>query len=133
MMRPMSSPPAAMPPFFWPLTEGEQPPGRPWSGVEILGHDGGTFLVVSADGSVVSIEPGADGAERFVNSSRHQFTDSLAILRDAWRVRAELSESDADEQASRLRAEVSALDAAAVEHADHWWSLIFEQLEQGLL
>jgi hypothetical protein len=109
-----------MPPFFWPLTEGEQPPGRPSSGVEILGHDGGTFLVVSADGSVVSIEPGGDGAERFVNASTRQFTGSLAVLCDAWHVRAELSESDADEQASRLRAELTALDAAAVEHADHW-------------
>jgi hypothetical protein len=129
----MTSPPAALPPFFWPLTEGEQPPGRPSSGVEILGHDGGTFLVLSADGSVVSIEPGADGAARFVNSTRRQFMDSLAMLRDAWRVRAGLSESDADEQASRLRAEVSALDAAAVDGDDNWWSLILEQLEQGLL
>ena len=59
--------------------------------------------------------------------------DSLAVLRDVWRVRAELSDSDADEQASRLRAEVSALDAAAVDDADHWWSLVLEQLEHGLL
>ena len=58
MIRAMSSPPAAMPPFFWPLTEGELPPGRPSPDVEILGHDGGTFLAVSADGSVVSVEPG---------------------------------------------------------------------------
>lgn len=89
--------------------------------------------MVSADGSVVSIEPGGDAAQRFVNSSTRQFTDSLAVLRDAWRVRAELSERDADEQASRLRAELTALDAAAVEHADHWWSLVLEQLEHGLL
>jgi hypothetical protein len=128
----MSSPPAALPPLFWPLTEGEPPPGRPPSGVEVLGHDGGTFLVLRADGSVVSIDPGADGAERFVNSSRRQFMDSLAVLWDAWRVRAELSDSDADEQA-RLRAEVSAIDAAAVDGGDHWWSLVLEVLEHGLL
>ena len=129
----MSSPPAAMPPFFWPLTEGELPPGRPSPDVEILGHDGGTFLVVSADGSVVSVAPGGDGAQRFVNSSTRQFTDSLAVLRDAWRVRAELSESDADAQASHLRAAITAIDAAAVDHHDHWWSLVLEQLDQGLL
>ena len=129
----MSSPPAALPPFFWPRTEGEPPPGPPPSGVVVLGHDGGTFLVLSRNGSVVSIEPGADRAERFVSSSRRQFSESLAMLRDAWGVRAELSESDADKRASRLRAEVSALDAAAVDGDDHWWSLILEQLEEGLL
>ena len=32
-----------------------------------------------------------------------------------------------------LRAEIAALDAAAVDGADHWWSLVLEQLEQGLL
>ena len=119
--------------MFWPLTEGEPPPGRAPSGVEVVGHDEGTFLVLSADGSVVSIEPGADGAERFVNSTGRQFTDSLAVLRDAWAVRAELSERDADVQAARLRAELSAIDAAAVDGDDHWWSLVLEQLEQGLL
>jgi hypothetical protein len=71
--------------------------------------------------------------ERLVNSSRRQFIESLAILRDAWNVRAELSDSDAGEQASRLRAEVSALDAAALDRDYHWWSLVLEQLEQGLL
>ena len=68
-----------------------------------------------------------------MNSSTRQFTDSLAVLRDAWRVRAELSESDADAQASHLRAAITAIDAAAVDHDDHWWSLVLEQLDQGLL
>lgn len=118
---------------YWPPTEGESPPGQSPPDVELLGHDGGTFLVVRENGSVVSVQPSADPAERFVNSSRDRFIDSLERLRDAWEARAALSEERAVRQARELRNDVAARDEAAVSNEDHWWSLVLEQLEDGLL
>jgi hypothetical protein len=126
--------PAAFPPFFWPLDDGDEaPPGQPPPGVEVLGHDGGRFLVLAADGSVVAVDPEGRHTELFVNSTEQEFVDALALLRAAWEVRAELPENEAEEQARRLGAEVAAVDEPAVADGDRWWPLVLEQLEDGLL
>ena len=84
-----------------------------------------------ADGSVVSVDP--EAGERFVNSSRSQFEDSLELLRAAWKVRSALSEEAAVRQARKLREAVAARDEAAVGSQAHWWSLVLDELEFGLL
>lgn len=124
--------PAALPPLYWPPAEGEMPPGKP-PDLALLGHDGGTFLVEAEDGSVVSVLPYGEQGERFVNSTRDAFVDSLELLREVWETRAALPEAGAARQARELRDDIAARDGAAVSGEDHWWSLVLEQLEHGLL
>ena len=117
-------------PFFWPAGEGEGPRFEPPPGVVVLGHDEMTHLVVRPGGDVVSIHP---GGMRFVNSSEPLFRESLEALRAAWDARRSLSDAEADAQARRLRAELTAIDPPAVTGIDHWWALVLEQLDDGLL
>jgi hypothetical protein len=122
--------PAALDPFFWPPAEGDRPLGQPPPGVDVLGHDGATFLIVRVDDSVVSVDP---EGERFVNSSRRQFLDSLELMRTAWNGRAQLSEEAAVQQARALRRDLAACDEVAVRSEGHWWSLVLDELEYGVL
>lgn len=118
----------AVPPLFWPLGQGPAP-GSP-APADSIGHDGGTWFHVDDTGAVQA----TDGSgRRFVNSSAEIFADVMTVVADEWRRRATLSDEDADAQTDRIRELVRRLDPAASDGSGTWWSLVLEQMDDGLL
>jgi hypothetical protein len=98
----------------------------------LIGDDYGTQLCVHlTDGAVYSIDPESEYPTRFVNSGVHQ----LAKFIQTYQSYAALSKTDAElvPVAARMRAELASLDSAAFSDSDNWWSLVLEQVEDGLL
>jgi hypothetical protein len=99
----------------------------------VIGDDYGTTLVVEAGRDALwSLNP-EQGIFRFVNSNVGHFVDFLGL----YQALGEYDRGLSGEQESALVAEFDAWmrcrDPAALDDADHWWSLIVEQLHDGLL
>ena len=91
----------------------------------------GSSSVLLADGRGGG--PGLRRAGVVVLGQGALFRESLEALRTGWEVRRSLSDAEAESQAGRLRAQLTAIDPPAVNWADHWWALVLEQLDDGLL
>ena len=121
---------SAVPPFFWPLGEGDEPGDRlPGS----IGHDGGTFLVVDPDGSVIAHDPLGELPSRYVNRSVEQFTSTLRLFAGTWKRGPELSEAEASAQAEELRRSLRQVDQSAFADPENWWAVVMEQIILGLI
>ncbi|MFJ4413855.1 SUKH-4 family immunity protein [Streptomyces sp. NPDC088925] len=144
--------PFDMGPFFWAQAQ----PGRPVPTLAELAQergvaaapDAGTYLVVGSDfgkalcvqygtGHIVAVpvEAGPGGAPvppQFVNSGLVEFTRCLAMLGRMWRLRYGLTQEQAGRWTVDFQAELAALDPAALASAESWWSVILEQLWDGL-
>lgn len=116
-------------PFFWVAEQGDEPPRKPEYSI---GHDGKTHLVIAA-GEVWSLDPAGVLPRRLVNRSVEQFVDSLTGFREAWAVRADLDEVASDRQIAQLRERLRDIDADAIDDPASWWSVILEQMADGLL
>lgn len=117
-------------PFFWPLRLGELPeePPRDW---RVIGHDEGTWLVVSSVGVVESRSP--SGQVRFVNSTLPAFERSLALLAPIWRRRSAQDDAGAANDVEALRRGLREIDPEAIADSESWWALILEQMENDLI
>jgi hypothetical protein len=71
--------------------------------------------------------------DRFVNGSMEQFTACLHLFAGAWRRRSGLSDSEANDQAEELLAELAQADPGAFANPDNWWAVVMEQLCDGLI
>lgn len=123
---------ATLPPFFWPLGTGTEPPAPPPADHQVLGHDGGSYFVARADGSVSSVHPTSTLDTRFVNSTVHHFLASLDALADR---RARLESADGEvalDAVQSLRHELNRLDISALGDRDNWWAMVLDQLEDNL-
>jgi hypothetical protein len=145
--------PFDMGPFFWAQAQ----PGRPVPTLAELAAergvaaaaDAGTYLVVGSDfgkalcvqygtGHIVAVpvEAGPGGAPvppQFVNSGLVEFTRCLAMTGRMWRLRYGLTQEQAGRWTVDFQAELAKLDAAALASAESWWSVVLEQLWDGLL
>ena len=122
---------ATLPPFFWPVGTGTEPAAPPPADRQVLGHDGTSYLVVLADGSVASVDPAFPRSKRFVNSSVPQFVKALEALAER---RAQLERGGHDEAVaiSALRHDINQRDIAALGDRDNWWAVILDHLEDSL-
>ena len=120
-----------LPPFFWPAGAGDEPAGEPPPGLEVLGHDGTTYIVVGADGRVMSINPTSPLATRFVNSSSHQLFAGLDALAEC---RAELDRADGDalRAVGALRHDLNRINILALGSRSNWWAVLLDRLEESL-
>lgn len=118
-----------IPPYFWRLGEGDEPPGRGGVTGDVLGHDLGCFVVVRDDGSVVARNPANPLSERLVNSTLKVFERALRELA-SW-YGPELGDDEAARQSDRLRGLLAELDPEAVRSPEAWWPLVLEQIEAG--
>ncbi|MET8556770.1 SUKH-4 family immunity protein [Streptomyces sp. NPDC004959] len=145
--------PFDMGPFFWAQAQ----PGRPVPTLAELARergvaaapDAGTYLVVGSDfgkalcvqygtGHIVAVpvEAGPGGGPvppQFVNTGLVEFTRCLAMLGRMWRLRYGLTQEQAGRWTVDFQAELAALDPAALASAESWWSVVLEQLWDGLL
>ncbi|MBZ6287859.1 SUKH-4 family immunity protein [Streptomyces olivaceus] len=145
--------PTDMGPFFWAQAQ----PGRPVPTLaELAGErgvqpasDAGSYLVVGSDFGraicvqygtaaivAVPVEAGPGGAPvppQFVNTGLPEFVRSLALLGRMWRLRFGLNQEQAGRWTVDFQAQLAALDPAALGSPESWWSVLLEQMWDGLL
>ncbi|MEV5611102.1 SUKH-4 family immunity protein [Streptomyces sp. NPDC052225] len=145
--------PADFGPFFWAQAQ----PGRPVPTLAELAQergvqpasDAGSYLVMGSDFGkalcvqygtanivAVPVESGPGGAPvppQFVNSGLPEFARSLALLGRMWRLRYGLNPEQAGRWTVDFQAQLNAIDPAALGSPETWWSVLLEQMWDGLL
>ncbi|WP_395573017.1 SUKH-4 family immunity protein [Streptomyces sp. BK79] len=145
--------PMDMGPFFWAQAQ----PGRPVPTLAELAAergvqpapDAGSYLVVGSDFGraicvqygtaaivAVPVEAGPGGAPvppQFVNTGLPEFARCLALLGRMWRLRFGLNQEQAGRWTVDFQAQLAALDPAALGSPESWWSVLLEQMWDGLL
>ncbi|MET9571396.1 SUKH-4 family immunity protein [Streptomyces virginiae] len=140
-------------PFFW----AQAVPGQPVPTLAELAAqrqvqpatDAGSYLVIGSDFGkalcvqygtahivAVPVEGGPGGAPvppQFVNSSLPQFVRSVAMLGHMWRLRQHLTPEQAGRWTVDFQANLAGLDSAALSSPESWWSVLLEQMWDGLL
>ncbi|MFE3018254.1 SUKH-4 family immunity protein [Streptomyces sp. NPDC059256] len=111
--------------------------------------DAGSYLVVGSDFGraicvqygtahivAVPVEAGPGGqptAPQFVNSGLPEFVRCMALLGRMWRFRYGLNPEQAGRWTVDFQAQLAALDPAALASPENWWSVLLEQMWDGLL
>ncbi|MEU0739025.1 SUKH-4 family immunity protein [Streptomyces sp. NPDC006134] len=145
--------PVDMGPFFWAQAQ----PGRPVPTLAELAAergvqpapDAGSYLVVGSDFGkaicvqygtahivAVPVEAGPGGTPvppQFVNTGLPEFARCLALLGRMWRLRFGLNQEQAGRWTVDFQAQLAALDPAALGSPESWWSVLLEQMWDGLL
>ncbi|MET7681913.1 SUKH-4 family immunity protein [Streptomyces sp. NPDC005423] len=145
--------PMDMGPFFWAQAQ----PGRPVPTLAELAQergvrpapDAGSYLVMGSDFGraicvqygtanivAVPVEAGPGGGSvppQFVNTGLPEFTRCLALLGRMWRLRFGLNQEQAGRWTVDFQAQLAALDPAALGSPESWWSVLLEQMWDGLL
>ncbi|WP_435612074.1 SUKH-4 family immunity protein [Streptomyces sp. bgisy159] len=145
--------PTDMGPFFWAQAQ----PGRPVPTLAELAQergvqpasDAGSYLVMGSDFGravcvqygtanivAVPVEAGPGGAPvapQFVNTGLPEFQRCLALLGRMWRLRFGLNQEQAGRWTVDFQAQLAALDPAALGSPESWWSVLLEQMWDGLL
>ncbi|WP_233416569.1 SUKH-4 family immunity protein, partial [Streptomyces sp. N35] len=140
-------------PFFWAQAQ----PGRPVPTLAEMAQergvqpasDAGSYLVMGSDFGraicvqygtahivAVPVEAGPGGAPvppQFVNSGLPEFARCLAMLGRMWRLRYGLNQEQAGRWTVDFQAQLAALDPAALSSPETWWSVLLEQMWDGLL
>ncbi|WP_031481439.1 SUKH-4 family immunity protein [Streptomyces bicolor] len=140
-------------PFFWAQAQ----PGRPVPTLAELARergvqpasDAGSYLVMGSDFGkalcvqygtanivAVPVEAGPGGAPvppQFVNTGLPEFQRCLALLGRMWRLRFGLNQEQAGRWTVDFQAQLASLDPAALGSPESWWSVLLEQMWDGLL
>ncbi|WP_433889839.1 SUKH-4 family immunity protein [Streptomyces sp. CA-111067] len=141
-------------PFFWAQAQPGQPvptlaelaqqrgvqPAADAGSYLVMGNDFGRQLCVqygTAHIVAVPLEAGPGGTTaavpQFVNSSLPEFARCLALLGGMWRLRIGLTPEQAGHWTVDFQAQLAAQDPAAIASPDNWWSVLIEQMWDGLL
>ncbi|WP_225845288.1 SUKH-4 family immunity protein [Streptomyces sp. HPF1205] len=140
-------------PFFWAQAQAGQPvptlaelaqqrgvlPAADAGSYLVMGNDFGRQLCVqygTAHIVAVPLEAGPGGQPappQFVNSSLPEFARCLALLGRMWRLRIGLTPEQAGRWTVDFQAQLAAQDPAAIASPDNWWSVLVEQMWDGLL
>ncbi|WP_433547294.1 SUKH-4 family immunity protein [Streptomyces sp. CA-294286] len=140
-------------PFFW----AQAVPGQPVPTLAELAQqrgvqpasDAGSYLVMGSDFGraicvqygtanivAVPVEAGPGGQPvppQFVNTGLPEFVRCLALLGRMWRLRFGLNPEQAGRWTVDFQAQLAALDPAALASPESWWSVLLEQMWDGLL
>lgn len=105
----------------------------------VLGSDFGRALCVqygTAHIVAVPVEAGPSGQSvppQFVNTGLPEFARSMALLGRMWRLRFGLNPEQAGRWTVDFQAQLAMLDPAALSSPENWWSVLLEQMWDGLL
>lgn len=126
--------PVAVDPLFV-FTPAESMPSDRQPGPLIrFGTDGGSSLcLVPPDGAVISVPATSDLRQRYVNTDLGSFASFLLEVCRIRRQFAELDDTQLDTALDDLQKRLRSMDETALADPEHWWSVIFEQLRDGLL
>ncbi|NGO72331.1 SUKH-4 family immunity protein, partial [Streptomyces boncukensis] len=145
--------PIDMGPFFW----GQAQPGRPVPTLAELAQERGvqaapdaaSYLVMGTDfGRQLCVQYGTAhivavpleapaagqpaGAPQFVNTGLPEFVRCLAMLGRMWRLRYGLTQEQAGRWTVDFQLQLASLDPAALSSPENWWSVLLEQMWDGL-
>ncbi|UYQ62557.1 SUKH-4 family immunity protein [Streptomyces peucetius] len=111
--------------------------------------DAGSYLVIGSDFGraicvqygtahivAVPVEAGPGGAPvapQFVNTGLPEFVRCLALLGRMWPLRFGLNPEQAGRWTVDFQAQLAAFDPAALSSPESWWSVLLEQMWDGLL
>jgi SUKH-4 immunity protein len=98
-----------------------------------IGTDDGADICVDAQGRVRSISAAGEHPERFVNSDLAAFVQSLELVTRRRAEYAGQSEDVLDEQMEDMAVALVDIDEVVFDDPENWWSVIFEQMRNGLL
>ncbi|NLU70891.1 SUKH-4 family immunity protein, partial [Streptomyces sp. HNM0574] len=139
-------------PFFW----GQAQPGRPVPTLAELAQergvqpaaDAGSYLVMGNDFGrqlcvqygtahivAVPLEAAAGGQPtqpQFVNTGLPEFVRCMALLGRMWPLRYGLTQEQAGRWTVDFQLQLAALDPAALSSPENWWSVLLEQMWDGL-
>lgn len=105
----------------------------------VMGSDFGRAVCVqygTANIVAVPVEAGPGGQPvppQFVNTGLPEFVRSMALLGRMWRLRFGLNPEQAGRWTVDFQAQLVAIDPAALASPDGWWSVLLEQMWDGLL
>ncbi|MCX4847507.1 SUKH-4 family immunity protein [Streptomyces sp. NBC_00893] len=105
----------------------------------VMGSDFGRAICVqygTANIVAVPVEAGPGGQSvppQFVNTGLPEFQRSMALLGRMWRLRFGLDPEQAGRWTVDFQAQLVALDAAALASPESWWSVLLEQMWDGLI
>ncbi|MFI6726192.1 SUKH-4 family immunity protein [Streptomyces sp. R-74717] len=109
----------------------------------VMGSDFGRAICVqygTANIVAVPVEAGSPAgghgqsvAPQFVNTGLPEFQRSMALLGRMWRLRFGLNPEQAGRWTVDFQAQLVALDAAALASSESWWSVLLEQMWDGLI
>lgn len=110
------------------------PPGPDFGGYLVLGNDYGRQLCVQYGTAAVVAVDMENGGEppRFVNTGVPEFVRALALLGRMWRLRYGLTPDQAGRWTSDFQSQLLAVDPAALQSPETWWSVLLEQFWDGL-
>ncbi|UGY91846.1 SUKH-4 family immunity protein [Streptomyces gobiensis] len=140
-------------PFFWAQAQPDRPvptlaelaqergvqPASDAGSYLVMGSDFGRQLCVqygTAHIVAVPLEAGPGGQPvppQFVNTGLPEFARCLALLGRMWRLRYGLTPEQAGHWTVDFQNQLSALDPAALSGPENWWSVLLEQMWDGLL
>ncbi|WP_329623027.1 SUKH-4 family immunity protein [Streptomyces sp. NBC_01255] len=144
--------PADFGPFFWAqpavpvvptlaelAAQRQVQPAPDASSYLVLGSDFGRAICVqygTAHIVAVPVEAGPGGQSvppQFVNTGLPEFARSMALLGRMWRLRFGLNPEQAGRWTVDFQAQLVMLDPAALSSPENWWSVLLEQMWDGLL
>ncbi|MCX5391181.1 SUKH-4 family immunity protein [Streptomyces sp. NBC_00094] len=144
--------PADFGPFFWAqpavpvvptlaelAAQRQVQPAADASSYLVLGSDFGRAICVqygTAHIVAVPVEAGPGGQPvppQFVNTGLPEFTRAMALLGRMWRLRFGLNPEQAGRWTVDFQAQLAMLDPAALSSPENWWSVLLEQMWDGLL
>ncbi|MFF1833816.1 SUKH-4 family immunity protein [Streptomyces sp. NPDC058231] len=105
----------------------------------VMGSDFGKAICVqygTANIVAVPVEAGPGGQPvppQFVNTGLPEFARSMALLGRMWRLRFGLNPEQAGRWTVDFQAQLVALDPAALASPESWWSVLLEQMWDGLI
>ncbi|AOP45464.1 SUKH-4 family immunity protein [Streptomyces lydicus] len=139
-------------PFFWAQAQPHRPvptlaelavergvqPAPDAGSYLVMGNDFGRQLCVQYGTANIVAVPleghgGQPPAPQFVNSGLPEFVRCLAMLGRMWRLRYGLTPEQAGRWTVDFQAQLVALDPPALGSPETWWSVLLEQMWDGLL
>lgn len=97
-----------------------------------IGSDNGTEICINSNNEIVSVDTYGVYPQRFVNSSLEQFFECVAI----YLIYSDRLMSVDDDEIGVLVGEIKQkfihVDERTLNDEDNWWSVILEQVEDGL-
>lgn len=104
------------------------------TGYLAIGEDYGTILGMKIEtGEMWSLDPREECPSRFVNSRLSDFVLFLGVYGSRAKDRQHASDEQHEVIVQEMRRQFISRDPRALDHVEHWWSLIFEQMSHGLL
>jgi hypothetical protein len=121
------------PKSYEPLLLNFHPP-REENGYVVIGDDEGSEIRLMPDGMISAVDDHGTLPTRFVNSSIEQLIRCIHAHEEYARNVAKVSDEESQlEEVAHFSRAIGGIDAKALCDPENWWSVIVEQMRDGML